>query len=297
MNRLKEILNENNLHCKSLKCIGKIKVVETDNGKFVYKENSNNYEVYEYLKARNFENFPRFLGEKNKNYELLEYIPSKDIPNEQKLIDLIHLSGELHRKTSFNKEIDMDRIKEIYESISNEADYLMKYYTDLNNYIDTVVFMSPSEYLLVSNIDIFYYLLSFIKVEINNWYQEILEKKIIRNSMVHNNLSIDHILEGDSKYLISWNKAHLDMPVLDLVKIYQDNYYDLDFEDLMREYTKEVKIAEREYLFFLIKLAMPKRIEFTRNTYLDCYNINNYLVYLTKIAFIIQKYAKNHEKV
>ena len=191
----------------------------------------------------------------------------------------------------------MDEIKGIYEDISNEVDYLRKYYEDLNNYIDTVVFMSPSEYLLVSNIDVIYYLLTFVKVEIGNWYKEILEKKVIRNSLIHNNLSLDHLLVGEGSYLISWNKAKLDIPVLDLVKVYQDNFYDLDLEDLIREYTKEIELSKREYLFFLIKLSIPKRIEFTKNTYEDCYKINNYLVYLRKIAFVVQKYAENHEKV
>ena len=87
------------------------------------------------------------------------------------------------------------------------------------------------------------------------------------------------------------------MPILDLIKIYQDNYYDLNLEDLIREYESEIKINDNEYLFFLIRLAIPKRIEFTKNTYLDCYNINKYLVYLRKIVALIQKNSKTNEKV
>ena len=83
----------------------------------------------------------------------------------------------------------------------------------------------------------------------------------------------------------------------DLIKIYEENYYDLDLEDLIREYEKELQINDYEYLFLLINLAIPKRIEFTKNTYQDCYNINNYLVYLSKIASLIQKREKKHKKV
>ena len=297
MNNLKEVLDKSGLRTKSLRNIGASWILETDKGNLVYKENSNPIDTYEYLRIRDFKNFPRYYQDKDANYTLTEYITCKDIPEEQKLNDLIHLSGLLHRKTSFKREVDMDKIKEIYEKITNEATYLMKYYEDLNNYIDTVVFMSPAEYLLVSNIDLFYYLLSFVKVEINNWYNFVKEKKVLRYSMIHNNLSLDHLLESDDKYLISWDKARIDMPVIDLIKIYQDNYYDLDLEDLIREYEKEVQVNEYEYLFFLINLAIPKRIEFTKNTYLDCYNINKYIVYLTKIATLVQKNEKNHEKV
>ena len=63
------------------------------------------------------------------------------------------------------------------------------------------------------------------------------------------------------------------------------------------EYQIENRIDEYEYLFFLIKLAIPKRIEFTRNTYLDCYNISKYIVYLRKIASLVQKYSEKYEKV
>ena len=76
-----------------------------------------------------------------------------------------------------------------------------------------------------------------------------------------------------------------------------ENYYDLSLEDFLREYEAENKMDNDEYLLFLIKLAIPKRIEFTKNTYLDCYHINNYLVYLRKIAFLVQKLERIPEKV
>ncbi|MBQ8473216.1 MAG: hypothetical protein IJ501_06910 [Bacilli bacterium] len=297
MNNLKKALDNLNLKIKSLKYIKNACIVETDKGKLVYKENSNNYDIYEYLKTRDFNYFPRTLNDKNVSYDLLEFVNTNDVPKEQKISDLIHLSGILHRKTSFNKEIDMDEVKEIYENILKEVNFLMNYYSDLNNYIDTIVFMSPSEYLLVSNIDVIYYLLNFVKVEINNWYNYIKSKKVIRYSMIHNNLDLSHILESDRKYLISWSKSKLDMPINDLIKLYQDNYYDLDLEYFIREYEMENKIDEYEYLFFLIKLAIPKRIEFTKNTYDDCYKINEYLVYLKKIASLVQKYGRKYEKI
>ena len=149
--------------------------------------------------------------------------------------------------------------------------------------------MSPSEYLLVSNIDKIYYLISFVQVEITNWYNLVNAKKNMRYSLIHNNLSLEHIIENESKYLISWRYAKFDMPIFDLIKIYRDNYYDISLEDLIKEYEKENKLEDYEYLFFLIKLALPKRIEFTTNTLEDTSRINNYLIYLGKIAFLIQK--------
>jgi len=297
MNDLRQVIHKNNLKPLGYKYIGKAKIIETDQGVVVYKEKTNNYDTYEYLKTRGFDNFPRYLNQKNDNYELLEYIKCKEVPREQKLTDLIHLSAKLHRDTSYKKEVDMDEIKAIYEKIMKQVDYLSRYYQDLNEYLDRIVFMSPSEYLLVSNLDLINYLLSFIRVELNNWYTFMKEKKVIRYSMIHNNLELDHLLESDKSYLISWNKARQDMPILDLIKIYEDNYYELDLDNLVKEYEKINQIDYYEYLFFLIKLAIPKRIEFTRNTYDDCYKISNYLVYLKKIVVIIQKTIEKTKKV
>lgn len=295
MNNLKKVLLNHDLKLRSIKNIGKVFIIDTDKGKYVYKEN-NNYDIYEYLKSRDFNFLPRYLNNQDTTYDLVEYVNTKDIPIEQKIIDLIHISGILHKRTSYNKEIDVDNIKEIYENILEEVNYLISYYTDLNNYIDTVIFMSPSEYLLVSNIDLIYYLLSFVKVEINNWYKYMQDKKVIRFSLNHNNLSINHILESNNKYLISWENSKKDIPVNDLVKLYQEIYYDINLEDFIREYEYENRLDEYEYLFLLIKLAIPKRIDFSKNTYLDCYNINKYLVYLRKIVSLIQKKYIKYEK-
>ena len=271
MNNLKKILEEYDIKLNSFKALGKVTILDTNKGKLVFKENS--------------------------KLELVEYIEEKEVPDEQRLNDLIHLSGILHRQTSFNKEIDMDEIKKIYEDIVKKNNYLRSYYEDLNTYIDTKVFMSPSEYLLVSNIDLIYYLLDFVHIEIDNWYKEVKEHKTIRYSMIHNNLDLSHILESDNKYLISWSKSRLDMPIIDMLKLYQDNYYDLNLEDFLREYERENRINNNEYLFFLINLAMLKKIEFSKNTYQDCYNINNYLVYLRKIVIMVQKYSESLKKV
>ena len=296
MNNLKKILSDNNIKLKGLKKINRAIILDTNKGKYVYKENTNNYNIYEYLKTREFNYFPKCISSNSKG-ELVEYINSFDIPKEQRVNDLIHLSGILHRTTSLKKEIDLDELKEMYESILKNINYLRSYYEDLNNYIDTKVFMSPSEYLLVSNIDLFYYLLDFSKDEITNWYDMVKNKKSIRYSLIHNNLDISHLIENNNKYLISWNKSKQDMPINDILKLYQDNYYDLDLEEFLKEYEEEYKIDEDEYLLFLIKLAELKKIEFTKNTYKDCYNINNYLVYLRKIVVLIQKYRKKINKV
>ena len=296
MNDLKNKLEIYDFKIKSIKYIGKVIIIDTDKGKYIYK-NKNNYKIYEYLLSRGFNYFPKPINDKNTSYEIIEFINEENIPKEQKLIDLIDVVSYLHKKTSFNKEIDLDDIKKMYEKIENEVNYLMNYYSDLNNVIDNIVFMSPRDYLLVRNIDLFYYLISFVKVEITNWYNNIKESKFIRYSMIHNNLDLSHILVNNSNYLISWDKAGIGLPYIDIKKIIENNYYDLNIESLLNEYTKINKLNSNEYLFLLINLAIPKRIEFTSNMYLDCYKLSDYIEYLRKIVLLVQKYSENKHKV
>ena len=297
MNNLKKILSDYDFKIKSIKIIGKIIIVDTDKGEFVYKENINNYSWYEYLKTRNFYNFPNCLNNKNTKYELRDYIKEKIISKNQKINDLILVVANLHRKTSFYKEINVDDLKKMYENMQKEADYLMNYYSDLNNYIDNIVFMSPSEYLLVSNIDLFYYLISYLKVESTNWYNHMKNKKTIRYSMIHNNLSINHFISGDENILINFEKAKLDYPVKDLSKMYEEIYEDLNLEEFLNIYEKNNKLDYDEVLFLLLNLSMIKKVELSIDTYSDCYNLSKYLVYLKKIASLIQKNEKKKEKV
>ena len=285
MNELKDY----DFKVNSLKYRGNIIILETDQGKMIYKKNQNNYDIYDYLKSRNFFFIPNIFNSKNTSYELLEYIEDKEVSREQRLNDLIHISSLLHHKTAFYKEIDLNDLKMMYENIQKEADYLMNYYSDLNSYIDSIVFMSPMEYLLVSNLDMFYYLLNFIKVESTNWYNKLKEKKSLRYSMIHNNLKLEHLIEGDKPYLISWKQAKLDMPIFDLKKIFQDNYQYIDFESLLKEYNKEFKLDSLELDFLLIQLSIPQRIQITNDTYQDCNKLSNYLIYLKKIVLLIQK--------
>ena len=296
MNDLHNELKKYNFKIKSIKYIGKIIIINTLNGKYIYKK-KNNFLIYEYLISRGFDYFPKPINDKNTQYELVEYIEEDDIPKEQKLNDLINIVSILHKKTSFNKEVDLDDLKKMYENIESDAHYLMSYYNDLNNMIDNIVFMSPKDYLLVRNIDLFYYLISFVQVEIGNWFNNVKENKVIRYSMLHNNLDLSHLLVNNSIYLISWDKACIGLSYIDIKNILENNYYDIDIENFLNEYNKICKLSPNEYLFLLINLALPKRIEFTNNVYIDCYNLSNYIEYLRKIVVLVQKYDKEKHKV
>ena len=80
-----------------IKKIGKATIV---NDEYVIKE-SNNSDIYEYLKSRNFNYFPNTKYEDRK--EIQEYVKEIEYPQEQKFYDLINITSLLHSKTTYSK--------------------------------------------------------------------------------------------------------------------------------------------------------------------------------------------------
>ena len=103
--------------------------------------------------------------------------------------------------------------------------------------------------------------LEFTKKELDNWYDLIRKVNNQRVSLIHNNLSTDHYLKKDKSYLISWDNAKIDTPVLDLVTLYKNEYFYLDFNTLFEEYKKKNPLSkEDEKLFFILISLVPEVI-------------------------------------
>ena len=285
---LREIIDSHDLHPLSYRKIKKAYIIDTKDKRYVLKPNSNNYDIYKYLSSRDFNYFPHNYNTKTGNYDLSHFIEDNSISNEQKLGDLISVMATLHKKTSYQREVDLDDIKATYESLSKDINEAIKYYSNLNDYIDTVMFYSPSEYLLVRNISLIYFMLEFSKRKLDNWYQYIKDEKSIRNSLVHNNVDLEHLLINNGYYLISWDKAMFSLPIDDLYQLYTNYYSKMELNDLVRNYQGINPLNRYEMDLLLIKLSIPKIIEITNNTYQDTKKINDLLFYLNKVYKMIR---------
>lgn len=295
--KINKILKSKGLIARSYKKQGKITIIETNDGKYIYKEGKLNPQILNYLKSRSFDYLPFFLNSENDPYQLETYIESLDIPDEQKILDLIRLIALLHSKTTHYKEIDLDYYEQIYEDLDNNLNYLYLYYTDLITIIETKVYMSPSEQLLARNISKIYDTIDRTKQRLDKWHTNIKEKRKQRRVVLHNNLKLEHFLESSSPYLISWDKAKIGSPVFDLYKLYQNHALDFDFEPLLNEYEKNypLKKDEKELLFILISL--PDLINFQNTEYQNCKEISKMLDKLYKTENLISpKEPKNSAK-
>lgn len=293
MLRINDELKKYELVPHKYRNIGNVTIVDTNNGIFVFKKKKN-MQIYEYLKSRNFNFYPPILNDDNDPYLITKYIENIDMPNEQKIDDMIELVSILHSKTTHYKEISNDDYKKIYEDISNNIEYLYSYYNDLMTIIESKVFMSPSEYLLALNISKIYESLSYCHNAIESWYKKVKDKKKKRQVVLHNNLKLEHFLRNDMPYLISWDKAKIDMPIFDLYKLYKNDLDKFDFGETLKKYEHKYPLEddERELLFILI--ALPDKIEFDDNNLNMCIKISDTISILEKAKdFISPYYLKN----
>ncbi len=288
-NELKKVILNNHLHPLGYQKIRNVYIIKDKDRSYVIKLNTNNYDIYKYLISRDFFDFPENFNKKNDNYDLSEYIEEIKIEYEQKVNDLLEEIALLHKKTSYKRELDLDNIKKIYESIKEDIVKSKNYYYNLNDGIDKNIFFSPSMYLLIRNISLLYYLLEYSEKEIDKWYQSIQKEKGIRVCLLHNNISLEHLIINENKYLINWDKSYFGNPVNDIVSFYKKYYQNLSLEEVLKIYENKNKLSNLEKELLLIKLSLPERIILTKDTFNDTKLINDELFYLTKIYDYVKK--------
>jgi len=290
MNKIKELLREKELKPTKYTKKGNATIVDTDNGRFVLKKKKNDNErTYNYLKSRNFNYFPNLI-DANIDYEIYNYVEEVEIPNEQKLLDIIHIMSLLHNKTTYYKEVDEDKFKEIYETINSEINYLYNYYSDINTVIDGKVYMDPGEYLLARNISKVYAALTFCQMELESWYNIVKDKRKQRYVVLHNNLELSHLLANDNPSLISWDKSKVDIPIYDFLNLYKKHGLDYEFTDLLKIYESNYPLLMEERKLLFILISLPEKIEFNDTIFNNCKKISNHLDYLFKTEKLISPY-------
>ena len=264
-----------------------VKIINND---YVIKKQNNNLDnIYNYLQSRSFDYFPKIIKENNNNI-YYEYISDINEPKEQKIIDLIILISILHSKTTFYKEVDIDYYKELYEKISNEIDDTYNYYNEVMDNIESIIYMSPSNYLIARNISMIYKNLSYAKNMIDKWYKQVENERKVRVVLIHNNLKLEHYLKADKSYLISWDNSKIDMPIFDLVSLYKNNYLDFEFVDLLNIYLKKYPLTSEEMYLFLAIIAIPSKIIKEDSEYKTVTSIRRIIDYVYKTNKILEKY-------
>ena len=278
---------------------GKTTIITTLNGIFVIKPSDYNVvELFNYLTSRGFNNYPRIVDDSRKGVLVYEYIDEIKMPIEQKGLDLATTVANLHHKTTHFKEVSSDRYKTIYDNIKSNINYFKEYYNQFYNRFFKEIYHSPSHYLFLINFSKLDSLLDFCSHELDEWYDLIKNKNTQRVTIIHNNLSLNHYIKNNNNdYLISWDKAKTDTPVLDMVKFYQNNYFDINFNKILDNYLSQYPWQEDEKKLFYILISLPPKIEFDKQTeFNNTKHIKNIFDYIFKTELLVGPYYSKEKK-
>ena len=286
-----KFFKDNGLPFNNIKKINNSYIISNNNYIYVVKNRQSDLDKkFNYLLSRSFNYFPkRFTFDV---YDIYNYVEDKNISDEERLYEIISLISLLHTKTTRYRNIDLDDYKIIYEKILQKLDYLNNYYSSLNDSIDSEIYMAPSHYLLVLNISKIYSALIFCRSELDNWYELIKNNTRQRVAFIHNNLELDHLLYDDKPYLISWDKSKVDLPIYDLVHLYEKYYRKTDFEILFDIYQKKYPLNKEELKLFFIMISIPKKIEFSNDEFKNIKNVRDLIESLNKGDELISPYYK-----
>ena len=275
MREINDILKKNNIHGVRYYKVGKCIIIEDDINKYVIRPNKTN--IYDYLNYRNFNNYPNIIIEDK--YEIMEYIDSVDIPIEQKIIDLINIVSNLHKKTTYYKKISEFNLNEIYVDIKEKLDSIKLYYDDLMNKVESTIYMSPSYYLLARNISFVYNMILYTYKSLDTWKKNTENIDKVRVAIIHNNLKLEHLINDK---LISWDNSKVGLPIFDLYKLYTNTYNLYDWEELLKIYTKNYPLKDEELLLFKVLISIPLKIDLTSIEIDNVTEVNDKLDYLKK---------------
>ena len=269
-----------------IKKIGRVSIIGEEK---VRKKDKDNLKIYEYLESRDFHNYLNPTT-RTEDESIYPYIKDVSIDKYQKGEDLIKTVALLHNKTSYNKEINSNKYKEIHDNIISHVNYLDKYYYDMLDKIELVEFPSPSDTIFLRNYSKLLSLFDFLKQENNSLYDSVKNKNKQRVALNHGNLSLDHLLKNERDYLISWDNATFDSPILDITNLYHSEWENLDFESILKNYLDRCSLNDDEKKLLFINLAIPKAVRKSNDEMINVNIMRSLFDYIYKTEALIRPY-------
>lgn len=269
--------------------ITKINNVRLINDEFVEKKEQDLNVLYNYLKSRDFNYFPNLI-ERKENYNRYEYIEDYSIDDNQKSQDLIDTLALLHNKTSFNKEVNLDKNKEIYEKLKGYIKHLKDKHNKMIEEFEYFEFPSPSQQVYMYNYSKLIACLGFIDTNIDSWYKLVENKTKERVVMIHGNPNLDHIIKNDRTYLISWNNSRIETPIIDIVTLYHQVWDKVEFSSLLERYLSKCELSESELKLLLINITLPLEINNATTEFERVIEMNKFVNYIYKTEELVRPY-------
>lgn len=267
----------------------KVIIINTMEGKYIIKKDIkiDYLKLYKYLYTRDFKYLPKIIESERENNLVLEYQEDILIDDNQKALDLIKIVSLLHSKTIYFKEIEENKINELYNNIKNNILYTGRYYNELfDNYIYEERYIEAHD-IFLNNFTLIDTSIKKSLYHLEQCKKIIEENNTVRVSIIHNNLSLDHFIKNEKEYLISWDNYKTDSPIIDIIKLYKKEYQRISFDKIIPKYEETLKINDFEKNLFCCLTLIPNIIKETNNPDRNTFLYDKELNYLSKTNKLI----------
>ena len=295
MINIRDCLRELGIDAKKVTYLGNYVVVDSLNDKYlIKKKDSNKEELFNYLRQVNYDYFLPLENNYEDYYELYRYYDDNVSDKYLKAKELIYALVILHLKTTNYVDYNHDNFKEIYEELNIRIDNIMKYYLDLQDYLEGVEFLSPAQYLLIRNMSKYYELIRMAKYRLDSWFNTDNQK--VREVVLIKNVGLDNFRVGDKTYFVDYKDVSRGLVVYDLISFYRREAINVDFPSLFNIYNSKYQLTSDELDLFFSVICIPEKIMFSKNNYQDTLRVRKITDYvLMTLSFVSEKYKENEK--
>lgn len=228
---------------------------------FIKKQSSYNIEeVYKYLDDHAVNNYlkPVEVTDRELIFPYFEKTSLTDDEISKRLV--LNLTIWQNKTTTYQK-LNLDEVKNFYESTKKEINYLFSYYRDIVLQLETKVYYLPTEYLFLRNSSIINRQLKVAADLLEEWYETVKNKERERLVYCHGKCELAHFLPIDDGYFISLEQAHLGRVSDDIENLFRKNFSSIDLVTTYNLYQRKYPYTLDEKLFLFVKLAIPPKID------------------------------------
>lgn len=217
-------------------------------------------EVYKYLDDHAVNNYlkPVEVTDKELIFPYFEKTSLTDDEISKRLV--LNLTIWQNKTTTYQK-LNLDEVKNFYESTKKEINYLFSYYRDIILQLETKVYYLPTEYLFLRNSSIINRQLRVAADLLEEWYETVKNKERERLVYCHGKCELAHFLPIDDGYFISLEQAHLGRVSDDIENLFRKNFSSIDLVTTYNLYQRKYPYTLDEKLFLFVKLAIPPKID------------------------------------
>lgn len=173
--------------------------------------------------------------------------------------NVYHTIATIHSQTKRSQSIDQEKMIQSFKDYKRICAERKKELLAYVMQFESHRYMSPVALQVCTHYRDIEHTLTKSGEYVDRLIEEQKEQTVWSDSLCHGNVKLSHLLGADHNYLINWEKARYDYPVIDLVRFLKNETVDYDvqeqvFLDSFKIYMDENKLAHHEIFLLLIHL-------------------------------------------